>query len=64
LVSLEFWYQRGQERGHFLSLATGSQTLSSAAQEAHHAYQDYLSVYQEFLAQAQESSELKGLLNG
>ena len=64
LVSLEFWYQRGTERGHFLSLSTGSQTLSSAAQKAHHAYQDYLSVYQEFLAQAQESTELRGLLNG
>lgn len=63
LVSLDFWYQRGQERGHFLSLATGSQTLSSAAEKAHSAYQEYLNLYQQFLAEAQASNEIKGLMD-
>jgi len=64
LVQMEFWYQRGTEKGHFLSLATGTQQLSNAAQDAHHAYQDYLSVYQEFLAEAANSEAIGGLLNG
>lgn len=63
LVTLDLWYQRGTERGQFLSVATGSQTLSPAAQEAHSAYRDYLSVYQEFLAQAKDSQAIRGLLN-
>jgi hypothetical protein len=63
LVQMEFWFQRGTEKGHFLSLATGTQQLSSAAQEAHQAYRDYLSVYQEFLAEAATSDAVRGLLN-
>jgi hypothetical protein len=63
LVQMELWFQRGTEKGHFLSLATGTQQLSSAAQEAHQAYRDYLSVYQEFLAEAATSDAVRGLLN-
>jgi hypothetical protein len=65
LVTIDFWYQHGEERGHFLSLATGHQTLSDAAHEAHAAYRDYLSVYQEFLAEAKDNADtIRGLLNG
>lgn len=65
LVTLDFWYQREGDRGHFLSVATGQQELSAPAQEAHTAYQDYLGAYQGFLAEAQENSEaIQGLLNG
>jgi len=65
LVTIDFWYQHGEERGHFLSLATGRQTLSDAAHEAHAAYRDYLSVYQEFLAEAKDNADtIRGLLNG
>lgn len=65
LVTLDFWYQQGGERGHFLSVATGQQELSAPAQAAHAAYQDYLSAYQGFLFEAQENSEaIRGLLNG
>ena len=64
LVTLDFWYQRGDEKGHFLSVATGQQQLSQPAQEAHATYRNYLSVYQEFLAEAKESDAIRGLLNG
>jgi len=64
LVHLDFWFQRGDEKGHFLSVATGQQQLSQPAQDAHQAYRDYLSVYQEFLSEAQSSDAIRGLLNG
>lgn len=64
LVQMDFWYQRGEERGKFLAVSTGQPSLSQAAKQAHNAYQDYLSVYQEFLSKAQDSTELRGLLNG
>lgn len=65
LVSIDIWYQKGGDRGHFLSIATGQQNLSLGAQTAHAAYRDYLSVYQEFLSEAQENVEtIQGLLNG
>jgi len=65
LVTLDFWYQQGDSRGHFLSVATGQQQLSQPAQQAHAAYRDYLSVYQEFLAGAKENADtIRGLLNG
>lgn len=65
LVTLDFWYQQGGDRGHFLSVATGQQELSAPAQSAHAAYQDYLSAYHNFLADAQENSDaIRGLLNG
>jgi hypothetical protein len=65
LVTLDFWYQQGDSRGHFLSVATGQQQLSQPAQQAHNAYRDYLSVYQEFLAGAKENADtIRGLLNG
>lgn len=64
LCSMEFWYQKGDERGHFLSVATGQNTLSEAASEAHAAYQEYLDSYRTFLAEAKDSSELRGLLDG
>lgn len=65
LVSLDFWYQKGTEKGQFLSVATGHQQLSQVAQESHKAYQDYLNTYQTFLAEAQENVDaIQGLLNG
>lgn len=65
LVRMDFWYQRGEDRGHFLSVSTGQQELSPSASEAHSAYQDYLGTYQAFLSEAQENSEaIRGLLNG
>jgi len=65
LVTLDFWYQQGDNRGHFLSVATGQQQLSQPAQQAHAAYRDYLSIYQEFLAEAKDNADtIRGLLNG
>lgn len=65
LVTLDFWYQQGDSRGHFLSVATGQQQLSQPAQQAHAAYRDYLSIYQEFLAEAKDNADtIRGLLNG
>ena len=63
LVKLDFWYQRGAEQGHFLSVATGQQQISTTAQEAHAAYHDYLGTYREYLEGAAQSDELRGLLN-
>jgi hypothetical protein len=63
LVQMDFWFQRGGDRGHFLSIATGQNQLSEPAQEAHNSYQSYLSAYRSFLAEA-NSTELKGFLNG
>lgn len=65
LVTLDFWYQKGTEKGQFLSVTTGHQQLSPTAQESHKAYQDYLNTYQTFLAEAQENADtIRGLLNG
>jgi len=65
LVTLDFWYQQGTERGHFLSVATGQQELSAQAESARAAYQEYLGAYQGFLSEAQENSDvIRGLLNG
>jgi len=62
LCSMEFWYQAGNERGHFLSLATGQQSLSDRATEAHQAYRSYVDAYQQFLSEAKSSQELRGML--
>lgn len=64
LCSLNFWYQKGEEKGHFLSVATGQNTLSPEATNAHTAYQTYLESYRQFLAEAKDSNELRGLLDG
>ena len=64
LCSMEFWYQKGSARGHFLSVATGQNTLSPEASTAHTAYQEYLDQYRQFLTEAKESNELRGLLDG
>ncbi|NJL03191.1 MAG: hypothetical protein HC910_22435 [Spirulinaceae cyanobacterium SM2_1_0] len=63
LVSMDFWYQRGEERGHFLTVATGQSALSESAGKAHNSYCAYLSQYQKFLADAKESDAIRGLLN-
>lgn len=65
LVTLDFWYQQGDDRGHFLSVATGQQELSPQAQTAHHAYKEYLDAYQAFLSESAENlAGIRGLLNG
>jgi hypothetical protein len=65
LVSLDFWYQQKEERGHFLSVQTGQQQISPPAQEAHSAYSQYLHEYREFLEEAKENAEtIRGLLDG
>ncbi|MBT9158982.1 MAG: hypothetical protein DDT26_00231 [Dehalococcoidia bacterium] len=63
LASLQFWYQKGTEQGHFLSLRTQQKHLSPAASTAHAAYRDYLTTYQAFLAEAAQSSDLRGFLD-
>ena len=64
LCSMEFWFQKGNQRGHFLSVVTGQNTLSPEASVAHTAYQAYLDQYRQFLTEAKESNELRGLLDG
>jgi len=64
LCSMEFWYQKGDDRGRFLTVATGQNTLSETASEVHAAYQEYLESYRTFLAEAKDSNELGGLLDG
>ena len=63
LCSMEFWFQRGDERGHFLNISTGQNQLSEPAQKAHNSYQEYLTAYRGFLEEA-SASELKGFLGG
>ncbi|MGL4623030.1 MAG: hypothetical protein ACRCZS_28930, partial [Chroococcidiopsis sp.] len=62
LCNLEFWFQAGTERGHFLSVSTGQRRLSNQATEAHQAYRDYVDAYQKFLSEAKNSQDLRGLL--
>ena len=62
LVSMDFWYQCGDEKGHFLTVETGQQVLCDRAQNAQQKYQEYMSQYQQFLADAAESKELRALL--
>lgn len=57
LVHLDFWFQKGSEKGHFLS----PQELSQEAASAQKTYQEYLQTYQQFL-QDIDSSEIRGLL--
>lgn len=64
LCSMDFWFQNGNEQGHFLSIATGQNTLSLKASEAHNHYREYLSQYHHFLSEAKESSEVRRLLDG
>ncbi len=64
LCSLNFWYQKGEEKGHFLSVAAGQNALSPEAATAHSAYQEYLENYRVFLSEVKNSNELRGLLDG
>lgn len=64
LCKMEFWFQKGCDRGHFLSVATDQIVLSEMASNSHSVYQDYLDAYREFLAEARGATELKGLLDG
>lgn len=63
LVTMEFWYQRGENKGHFLTVKTGSQALSILASDAHRSYRDYLDQYRQFLSESAKSSEIRGLLD-
>lgn len=64
LCSIELWYQKGADRGHFLSVATGQNTLSPEATNAHNSYQEYLNQYRQFLTEAKDSQEIRRLLDG
>ena len=65
LCSMDLWYQKGTtERGHFLSVATGQNTLSPEATTAHNSYQAYLDQYRQFLTEAKDSQEIRRLLDG
>jgi len=64
LCRMEFWYQRGDDRGHFLSVATGQNSLSPEAQESHTAYRNYVQSYRQFLEESADSQDLRGLLSG
>jgi len=63
LVTLDFWFQKGSDSGHFLSVKTGAQTLSAGAEMARTAYQGYLNQYQRYLAESAKSNELAGFLS-
>jgi len=63
LCKLDFWFQRGDQRGHFLSVATGSQTLSEPATAAHSRYREYFEAWRQYLDEAKSNSEIRGLLN-
>lgn len=62
LVSMDFWYQAGEEKGKLLSLGGGQQLLSPRVVEQRSRYEEYLAKYRDFLEEASESQELKGLL--
>ena len=64
LCKMDLWYQRGDDRGHFLSVATGKNTLSAEAQDSHDVYRNYVESYRSFLAEASDSQDLRGLLSG
>lgn len=52
LVKLNFWYQSGDEFGHYLSVSPGNQqTLSPRADEVHHRYREVLDDYRDRIAQ-------------
>jgi len=63
LVSMQFWFEQGIDRGEFMVLGKGVNTLSPTANAAHAKYSEYLSVWSDYLSQAKESQELRGLLS-
>lgn len=63
LVSLDFWYESGKEKGEWLRLSPSLRVESDRATEKHSRYLQYLDSYREFLADVEQSSEIRGLFN-
>lgn len=63
MVSLDFWYESGKEKGEWLRLSPSLQVESGRATEKHSRYLQYLDSYREFLADVEQSSEIRGLFN-
>lgn len=62
LCKLDFWYQQGDNKGHFLSVSTESQMLSEIASESHKAYQEYLDAWKQYLENTNHQ-EVRNFLN-
>jgi len=61
LVGMQFWFDDHQNKGDYLTVSATPE-LSLRASEKHDRWKEYLSRYQEYLAEAQSSTELRGLL--
>lgn len=62
LCKLDFWYQQGDKKGHFLSVSTENQVLSDAASESHAAYRQYLEAWKQYIESANHQ-EVRSFLN-
>lgn len=64
LCKIDIWYQKQDDRGHFLSVSAGQNLLSEFASDRLSAYHVYLESYRQFLLEVKNSTEIQGLLNG
>lgn len=62
LCKLDFWYQQGDTKGHFLSVSTENQVLSDAASTSHAAYREYLESWKQYIESANHQ-EVRNFLN-
>lgn len=62
LCKLDFWYQQGETKGHFLSVSTEKQLLSDVAKESHQAYREYLDSWKQYLENTNHQ-EVRSFLN-
>lgn len=63
LISIDFWYQSGGEKGDFISLKSSinQQSLSGFAQDRYQKYREYIQRYQQYLAE--KKSDIAGFLD-
>lgn len=62
LCKLDFWYQQGENKGHFLSVSTENQVLSDTAKASHAAYREYLEAWKQYIESANKQ-EMRNFLN-
>lgn len=63
LVSLQFWYESGEDKGEWMQLSSSAEVLRDRALEQHSRYKEYLAQYREYLSEASEGDEIKKLLS-
>lgn len=62
LCKLNFWYQQGETKGHFLSISTENPVLSEAASSSHSAYREYLDAWKQHIENANHQ-DVRSFLN-